>query len=152
MYEYEYSFKVENIDKYIEYFKNNDYKLIDIVNQTRILYRNDNKIIARITSNEYDNNTKMFLDFKEDNLTDDILKIRKETLPLEFNNIEIVNSILDFLEYKKDITLIRKRIIYEKENNKLEKEEYKSTKLYNVVAIEGEKEEVDKVYNELEEE
>lgn len=152
MYEYEYSFKVENIDKYIDYCKNNDYKLIDIVNQTRILYRNDNKTMARITINEYDNDTKMFLDFKEDNLTDDILKIRKETLPLEFNNIEIINSILDFLEYKKDITLIRKRIIYEKENIKFEIDEYKSPEVYNVVAIEGNKEYVDKVYNELEEE
>ena len=63
MYEYEYSFKVENIDKYVNYCKNNDYKLIDMVKQTRIIYRNDNKTIARITINEYDNNTKMFLDF-----------------------------------------------------------------------------------------
>lgn len=152
MYEYEYSFKVENIDKYVNYCKNNDYKLIDMVKQTRIIYRNDNKTMARITINEYDNNTKMFLDFKEDNLTDDILKIRKETLPLEFNDIEIINSMLDFLEYKKDITLIRKRIIYEKENIKFEIDEYKSPEVYNVVAIEGNKEYVDKVYNELEEE
>ena len=148
--EYEYSFKVNSIEKYIDYCNNNDYKLIDKVKQTRTLYRNSNKTMARITINKYENNTKMFLDFKEDNLTDNILKIRKESLPLEFNDMESVNSILEFLDYKKDITLIRTRIIYEKGNVKFEIDEYESPEVYNVVAIEGEKEAVDKVYNELE--
>ena len=150
MTEYEYSFKVNSIERYIDYCNNNGYELIDKVKQTRTLYRNSNKTMARITINEYENNTKMFLDFKEDNLTDDILKIRKESLPLEFSNMESINSILDFLEYKKDITLIRSRIIYEKDNVKFEIDEYESPEVYNVVAIEGKKEEVDKVYNELE--
>lgn len=150
MQEYEYSFKVESIERYINYCNSNDYKIIDKVKQTRTLYRNSNKTMARITINEYENNTKMFLDFKEDNLTDDILKIRKESLPLEFSDIESINSILDFLEYKKDITLIRNRMIYEKDNVKFEIDEYESPEVYNVVAIEGKKEEVDRVYNELE--
>lgn len=150
MQEYEYSFKTDDITKYINYCNNNDYKLIDKVKQTRTLYRNSNKTMARITINEYENNTKMFLDFKEDNLTDDILKIRKETKPLEFSNMESINSILEFLDYKKDITLIRTRVIYEKDNVKFEIDEYESPEVYNVVAIEGKKEEVDKVYNELE--
>ena len=151
MKEYEYSFKVENIDKYIDYCNDNDYKLIDKTIQTRTLYRNSNKTMARITINEYDDNTKMFLDFKEDNLNDDILKIRKETKPLEFNDIETIKSILEFLEYKEDITLIRTRTIYEKGNVKFEIDKYESPEVYNVVAIEGEKEDVDKVYKELEE-
>ena len=146
MNEYEYSFKVNDITKYIDYCKNNNYKLVEEVKQTRTLYRNSNKTMARITIN----NDKMFLDFKEDNLTDDILKIRKETKPLEFNDIEVVNSILKFLEYEKDITLIRTRIIYEKGNVKFEIDQYESPEIYNVVAIEGEKEDVDKVYKELE--
>ncbi len=146
MNEYEYSFKVESIERYIDYCNNNGYELIDKVKQTRTLYRNSNKTMARITIND----NKMFLDFKEDNLTEDILKIRKESLPLEFNDIKSINSILDFLEYKKDITLIRNRKIYEKDNVKFEIDEYESPEVYNVVAIEGEKEEVDKVYNELE--
>jgi len=150
MQEYEYSFKTDDITKYINYCNNNDYKLIDKVKQTRTLYRNSNKTMARITINEYDDNTKMFLDFKEYNLNDSILKIRKESLPLEFNDIESINSILEFLNYKKDITLIRNRIIYEKDNVKFEIDKYESPEVYNVVAIEGKKEEVDKVYNELE--
>ena len=116
MNEYEYSFKVESIERYIDYCNNNGYELIDKVKQTRTLYRNSNKTMARITIND----NKMFLDFKEDNLTEDILKIRKESLPLEFNDIKSINSILDFLEYKKDITLIRNRKIYEKDNVKFE--------------------------------
>lgn len=147
MTEYEYSFKVADITKYIDYCKNNGYELKIESKQTRTLYRNSNKTMARITIND----NKMFLDFKEDNLNDDILKIRKETKPLEFNDIETIKSILDFLEYKEDITLIRTRIIYEKGNVKFEIDKYESPEVYNVVAIEGEKGVVDKVYKELEE-
>ena len=146
MQEYEYSFKTDDITKYIDYCKNNDYELKAETKQTRTLYRNSNKTMARITIND----DKMFLDFKEDNLNDDILKVRKETKPLEFNDIDTIKSILDFLDYKKDITLIRKRIIYEKGNVKFEIDKYESPEVYNVVAIEGEKEVVDKVYKELE--
>ena len=47
--EYEYSFKVEEIDPYIEYCKNNGYEFIEETNQSRTLYRNTNKtIIIRI--------------------------------------------------------------------------------------------------------
>ena len=149
MLEYEYSFKVSNLDKYIEYCKNNNYKLIEKTKQNRTLYRNINKTMARITIKENNNNIEKILDFKEDNLTKDILKIRKESLPLKFENIEEAESILEFLEYKKDITLIRTRIVYEKNNVKFELDEYESPNKYCVVAIEGNKEEVDKVYQEI---
>ena len=37
MTEYEYSFKVEEIDPYIEYCKNNGYEIIEKTNQSRTL-------------------------------------------------------------------------------------------------------------------
>ena len=149
MLEYEYSFKVSNLDKYIDYCKNKNYNLIEKIKQNRTLYRNNNKTMARITIKENNKIKEKILDFKEDNLTEDILKIRKESLPLKFENIEEAESILEFLEYKKDITLIRTRIVYEKNNVKFELDEYESPNKYCVVAIEGNKEEVDKVYQEI---
>ena len=142
MKEYEYSFKTDNIEKYIDYCKKKNYQLIKKEKQTRTIYRNDNKTIARITITD----KEKVLDFKEDDVTDEILKIRKETLPLKFDDINIVESILSFLNYRKDTILIRTRMVYQKENVKFELDSYESPDRYYVVAIEGDSKQVDKVY------
>ena len=49
--EYEYSFYVEEIEPYIQYCEKNDYKKTSEGNQIRELYKNGNKILARITKN-----------------------------------------------------------------------------------------------------
>ena len=147
--EYEYSYRVTNIEEYINYCKKNNYKLIGIVKQTRIIYTNKNKTIARITIEDDGNITKK-LDFKEDKLSKEDLIVRKESAALTFENDKDVENILDFLEYKKGKTIIRKRTIYEKDKVKFEIDEYEKPEICFVVAIEGEKEETDLVYNELE--
>jgi len=94
-------------------------------------------------------NKKTLLDFKDDNQADEILKVCRESLPLEVTdeNKEAVDSILDFLEYKKDKVLIRNRVVYKKGNVTFEIDKYDSPDVMFVVAIEGEQEAVDKVYN-----
>ena len=121
--EYEYSFKVKEIDPYIEYCKNNGYEFIEETNQSRTLYRNTNKTLARITIKEKNNIIKKLLDFKDDNITDDILIERRESKSIEFTDDDAVESILNFLNYKKDNTLIRKR--YVKESAKSIYQDYK---------------------------
>lgn len=103
MKEYEYSFKVTNIDKFICYCKENNYLKKEAVKQTRILYKNKSSIMARITSKEYDDDIKITLDFKDDNNSDKILKVSNETIPLEINenNKDAIYSILNIFEYKK---------------------------------------------------
>ena len=49
--EYEYSFYVKEIEPYIQYCEKNDYKKTSEGNQIRELYKNGNKILARITKN-----------------------------------------------------------------------------------------------------
>lgn len=90
------------------------------------------------------------LNFKDDNLNNNELKISRETkdLIITKENEEFVNSLIEILELTNKKTLKRKRYIYEKNNIKFEIDEYTSPKM-NVVAIEGLKEEVDEVYNEL---
>ena len=147
--EYEYSFKVESLDSYIEYCRKNNYDKVEENKQTRILYRNKNKTMARVTKKEENELVKLFLDFKDDILNDEVLVERKESLPLEFNDEEAVESILKFLEYEKDTILVRTRTVYKKGNVEFEIDDYKSPEKMYVVAIEGKKEDVDEVYNEI---
>ena len=151
MKEYEYSFKVSDILPYIKYCKDNGYILKEESSQIRVLYKNINKTMARITTKKIGNFKKIILDFKDDNKSEEVLKVSRETLPLEItdNDLDAIYSILDMLEYKKDITLIRDRFVYEKGNVKLELDIYSSPEKMYVAAIEGKKEEVDIVYNNL---
>lgn len=145
--EYEYSFKVEEINPYIEYCKNNGYEFVEETNQSRTLYKNTNKTMARITIKEKNGVIKKLLDFKDDIITDEVLIERRESQSIEFIDDDAVESILDFLNYEKDNTLIRKRYVYKKGNVKFEIDDYEYPEKSYVVAIEGEKSEVDKVYN-----
>lgn len=147
--EYEYSFKVNNLNPYIEYCKENEYEFVEETNQSRTIYRNKNKTMARITIKVKNGVTKKLLDFKDDIMTDEVLIERRESQSIEFTDEKAVESILNFLEYKKDNTLIRKRYVYKKENVKFELDDYDAPEKAFVVAIEGEKSEVDKVYQDI---
>ena len=150
--EYEYSFKVKNISPFIDYCLKNNYELKDEYNQIRTLYKNGGKVMARITENSYKNNKLEVLNFKDDNLNNNVLKVSRESKDLIINdeNREFVKSLLDILDLKETKKLVRKRYVYISNNVIFELDEYKNP-LMNVVAIEGEKDEVDSVYNELKE-
>lgn len=153
MKEYEYSFKVLDLTPYINYCKENGYILKESTSQIRVLYRNSNKTLARITTKIKNNEKRTFLDFKDDNQSNETLKLSKESLPLEITekDFESVYSILQMLNYSKDVTLIRDRVVYEKDNVKFEIDNYSSPERMYVVAIEGDKTEVDLIYNEIKE-
>ncbi len=144
--EYEYSFNVKSIRKYVNYCVENGYKFIEKNNQIRTIYRKNNGTMARITIK---NKKKIFLDFKEDKLTGETLIQRKETPMIQISKLSDAEEILDFLEYKKDNTLDRTRQVYEKGGVKFEIDSYRQPEKTYVVAIEGVKEEVDKVYKEV---
>ena len=146
MKEYEYSFKVSSLNPYIDYCQKNNFDFVEETNQSRTIYRNSNKTIARITIK---NGILKSLDFKDDIISDDILIERRESKDIKFDDLEAVESILDFLNYKKDNTLIRTRLVYKKGSVKFELDSYELPESSFVVAIEGNKEEVDKVYEEV---
>ena len=149
--EYEYSFKVTDITPYLKYCDKNNYEKISETAQIRTLYTSSNKILARITTEEKNNTTRTFIDFKTENDSDVVLKIAKESIPFEVNesNKEAINSMLDILGYSKHKELIRKRYVYKKGNVKFEIDNYTAPEMMCVIAREGEKENVDKVYNEI---
>lgn len=150
--EYEYSYKVTSIKEFIKYCESNNFIKISETTQTRTLYKNDTYIMARITIEEDNLKHKIteYLDFKENNETNQELKIRKETDILNLNNENkaFAKTLIEFLNLKVDKELIRTRYKYQKENVKFEIDEYINPKM-KVLAIEGNSEEVNKVNQEL---
>ena len=56
--EYEYSFKVKSIKEFIQYCTINGYENKEEYFQTRILYKNDGPIMARVTETIYNTRVK----------------------------------------------------------------------------------------------
>ena len=108
--------------------------------------------MARITENIYVDKREKIINFKEDNLNDNTLKISKESkdLVITDDNQEFVYSLIEILNLTTKKVLKRKRYVFEKNNVRFEIDEY-SEPAMNVVAIEGLKENVDDVYNDLRE-
>ena len=137
--EYEYCYKVSNLEEYLEYIEKN-YKFKEKYKEKRVIYRNK-KTIARVTYKNKD----MYLDFKESKISDTDLNIRKETKKIKFDNIENCEDILAFLNYKKDNSMVRNRSIYEGKNITFEIDEYLEPEKAYVVSFEGDKKTCDKV-------
>ena len=138
--EYEYSYTVDDLSKVLDYLDKN-YKFIEKYKEQRVIYRNSNHTMARIT---YKNN-EMFLDFKEDKLSDKELIERKESKSIKIDDLESAENILSFLDYKTDNSMIRYRSIYEGNNIKFEIDEYLEPKKAYVISFEGNKDICDEV-------
>lgn len=149
--EYEYSFEVKDLTPFIQYCKDNDYQFVEKHEQERTIYRDkDRTMMARLTLNIKNGVTTRQLDFKEDQLVEgQILGERRESLALDYDNNDAVLSILDFLGFSQDNTLVRTRYVYQKGNVKFELDEYTVPRTTCVVGIEGEKSAVDTVYSEV---
>ena len=151
MKEYEYSFNVSSIKPYIDYCIKNKYIKTSETKENRIVYESiyNNNLIARIT-NVLSNNNEIIVDAKNITSNKNVLKISKESLPLKIKEEDIssIKSLLEVSGFQEKANNIRTRYVYELNNVKFEIDEYEKPKM-SVVAIEGKKEEVDKIYNEL---
>lgn len=149
--EYEHSFKVKDIQPFIQFCKSNNYKE-HVVIQNRIVYENKNndKIIARLTTETINNKSKTVLDFKNINSKQRDLNISLESIPMLVTNKnkQSVLSILKTLEFFEAANNLRTRYIYTKNNVKFEIDDY-TRPVMKVVAIEGLKEEVENVYAQI---
>lgn len=151
MKEREYSFKVENVKKYIDCLIKLNFNIVSDSKQIRIIYKNNNNIMARITENFYSNNKKeIVFDFKEDKLTKDVLIERKESLPIIIDNIDTALSVIDILGFKKTVSLHRQRKVFSKNDVICEIDLYESPNEEFIVSIEGDNYKgVDKLYFQL---
>ena len=149
MKEYEYTFEVKSLEPFKKYCDNEHYELIEQGAQNRTIYRKNDGTMARITINNNNGQITKCLDFKEDKLVDQPLVERRESESLYFSDEKAVYSILEFLGYKKDNVLIRNRYTYKKGDEKFEMDEYIEPRKAYIVAIEGKKEKVDSLYDEV---
>ena len=78
------------------------------------------------------------------------MKILKESLPLKIKkeDIENVKSILDVLGFEQTSNIVRTRFVFVKDEVKFEIDDYIKPKML-VVSVEGKRDKVDKVYNEV---
>ena len=144
--EYEYCYKVTNLKEYLKYIEKK-FEFVEKYKEKRVIYRNTNNTIARITYKNED----MYLDFKENKISNDDLIIRKESKKIKFDNLKNCEDILKFLEYKKDNSMTRYRSIYRGTKIKFEIDEYIVPEKAFVISFEGDKKACDKVAIELEE-
>ena len=149
--EQEYSFKVTSIKPFLKYCKDNGYKKLEKTEQVRILYKKSDKTMLRLTIKKIGHKIIKEMDFKQDKLSNEPFVERKESLPIVYEDDDAVYSIIEFLDYKKDIELKRNRYVYYKDNIKFEIDEYVSPEKMLVVAIEGNNKEIELIYNELKE-
>lgn len=148
MTEYEYSFEVKSLDKYIAYLEDNGYTKLSESEQVRTVYHHNNGTIARVTIDDCGGKIVKTLDFKQGGESG-LLNVREESKAIEFIDDEAALSILDFLGYKEKIVLHRKRYVYTRDGVKCELDKYTSPFISCVVAVEGKKALVDKVYSEI---
>ena len=148
MEEYEYNFKVQSIEPFINFCKQNGYKEKQISTQNRVVYENKNKktMLARITTDIKNNKETTVLDFKNVDNKNINFKISNESLPIKVTskNKKAIMSILQTLEYEEVANNFRTRYVYEKNNVEFEIDDYTRPQM-KIVAIEGDRNEVEKV-------
>lgn len=151
-FEYERSFSVESVDKYIDYCIKNGYRKIKEVWQNRIVYENqtNRNLIARITKEKVNNIQTCVFDCKNVVKKNGNLNESLESLPLEINEKDIpsAQSMLEIMGFEQSANNTRERYVFAKNEVILEIDRYITPKM-NVIAIEGEKEQVENVYKEI---
>jgi adenylate cyclase class IV len=152
MEEYEYSINVKDIKPFMEYCTRNGYKKIVEYKQHRIVYKSNKfeHLIARFTTNDSINKKETLFDIKNVQKSSKNLKCSQESIPIIVTNEnkKSIMSIISILDFEKCSDLKRKRLIYKKSNVIFEIDDYSKPKM-KVVAIEGKKEEVDTVFNDI---
>lgn len=137
MKEREYSLTVHDLEKSKAFCVDNGFLLVSNSEQVRTIYKRPDKTMARITEEKSENNTNIFIDFKEDKLTGEPLIVRRESKALKVEDVDAVLSILDFLGYKKFNVLHRNRWVYTKGKIVCEIDLYNNEEKAIVVSIEG---------------
>lgn len=89
-------------------------------------------------------------DFKKVWKNDNLLKVSKESeaMVLDELGIKIARSMLEVMDFERSADNLRTRYVFEKGDVKFEIDDYTRPQM-KVVAIEGEKSQVDKVYQML---
>lgn len=149
MIEYEYNFKVDDISVVTKFCEENGFVLVSKTSENRVVFENrqNRKIISRITSTFGESKKVTVWDFKNVGKNDNLLKVSKESeaMVLEEAGIKIARSMLEVMDFEQSADNLRTRYVFEKGDVKFEIDDYTRPEM-KIVAIEGEKNQVDKLY------
>lgn len=149
MIEYEYNFKVDDIGVVTKFCERNGFVLASKTSENRVVFENrqNRKIISRITSTFGESDKVTVWDFKNVGKNDNLLKVSRESEPLTLDEreIEVARSMLEVMDFEQSADNLRTRYVFEKGDVKFEIDDYTRPEM-KVVAIEGEKNQVDKLY------
>ena len=152
MVEYEYNFKVDDISVVTKFCEKDGFVLVSKTSENRVVFENkqNRKIISRLTTTFGESDEVIVWDFKNVGKNDNLLKVsmESETMKLDEAGIKIARSMLEVMDFEKSADNLRTRYVFEKGDVKFEIDDYTRPEM-KVVAIEGEKTQVDKVYQEL---
>ncbi len=152
MVEYEYNFKVDDISVVTKFCEENGFVLVSKTSENRVVFENkqNRKIISRLTTTFGESKKVTVWDFKNVGKNDNLLKVSKESeaMVLDESGIKIARSMLEVMDFEQSADNLRTRYVFEKGDVKFEIDDYTRPAM-KVVAIEGEKSQVDKVYQEL---
>ncbi len=152
MIEYEYNFKVDDISVVTKFCEKDGFVLVSKTSENRVVFENkqNRKIISRLTTTFGESDEVTVWDFKNVGKNDNLLKVsmESETMKLDEAGIKIARSMLEVMDFEKSADNLRTRYVFEKGDVKFEIDDYTRPEM-KVVAIEGEKTQVDKVYQEL---
>lgn len=151
MKEYEYSFRVEYAEAYHAFCIKSSPDKISVQSLRRRVYKDGSLIIARITEEEDEGKSRIYFDFKEDTIDSTLIKHVKESPEMEVDeaNLSEVEKLLSTLGFALSIDLDKKRTRYHYKGMHIDIDEYTSPEAAVVVEIEGIKESVDKMYQEM---
>lgn len=152
MIEYEYNFKVDDIGCVTKFCEENGFVLVSKTSENRVVFENkqNRKIISRLTTTFGKSEKVTVWDFKNVGKNDNLLKVSKESeaMVLDESGIKIARSMLEAMDFEQSADNLRTRYVFEKGDVKFEIDDYTRPQM-KVVAIEGEKSQVDKVYQML---
>ncbi len=152
MIEYEYNFKVDDISVVTKFCEKDGFVLVSKTSENRVVFENkqNRKIISRLTTTFGESDKVTVWDFKNVGKNDNLLKVSKEseTMKLDEAGIKIARSMLEVMDFEQSADNLRTRYVFEKGDVKFEIDDYTRPQM-KVVAIEGEKSQVDKVYQML---
>ena len=152
MVEYEYNFKVDDISVVTKFCEENGFVLVSKTSENRVVFENkqNRKIISRLTTTFGESKKVTVWDFKNVGKNDNLLKVSKESeaMVLDESGIKIARSMLEVMDFEQSADNLRTRYVFEKGDVKFEIDDYTRPQM-KVVAIEGEKSQVDKVYQML---
>lgn len=132
-----------------KFCEENGFVLVSKTSENRVVFENkqNRKIISRLTTTFGESKKVTVWDFKNVGKNDNLLKVSKESeaMVLDESGIKIARSMLEVMDFEQSADNLRTRYVFEKGDVKFEIDDYTRPQM-KVVAIEGEKSQVDKVY------